>query len=208
APALRAAASGWLTGVELRSTPNAVPVPDLAAITDPVLLARLRWFIGAGLLDDVEHELGVRMLEQSLADARAHRDRWTEAAVLVERRTDVERAAEVFGELGDRWGQLRAARSLAELAESDGDRSQAARMHREGLRSAEDLALWTEVVESLCRLGQNSLAGGDPAQARRFSERALRISTDRSYHCGVFQARKQLDDITRGEPSWTLLRTS
>ncbi|MDA3647476.1 winged helix-turn-helix domain-containing protein [Saccharopolyspora indica] len=208
APALRAAARGWLTGVELRSTPNVVPVPDLAAITDPVLHARLQWFIGSGLLDDVEHDLGVRMLEQGLLGARAHRDRWTEAAVLVEIRTDVERAAEVFGELGDRWGQLRAARCLAELAETDGDRSRAARMHREGLRSAEDLALWTEVVESLCRLGKNSLDGGNPAQARQFSERALRISTDHSYHCGVFQARRQLDAITRAEPAWALLRTS
>lgn len=77
-----------------------------------------------------------------------------------------------------------------------------------GLRIAEELALWTEVVESLCRLGQNSLDGGNTAQARQFSERALRISADHSYHCGEFQARRQLDDITRAEPAWTLLRTS
>ncbi|KAA5828288.1 AfsR/SARP family transcriptional regulator [Saccharopolyspora hirsuta] len=196
--ALRAAARGWLAGVELRTSPSAAPLPDLAEVTDPVLRARLRWFIGTGLLDDVEHDRGVRLLEQSLADARAHRDRWTEAAALVERaaedrRADVERAAALFEELGDRWGQLRASRSLALLAELDGDRARAARMHREGLRIAEELALWTEVVEVLCQLGQNAMADGRTAQARQCFGRALQISAERSYHCGEIQARKHLD---------------
>lgn len=205
-PAARAAALGWLAGVEARTAPEgrfATPTPDsIDDVGDPRLRARLRWFLGSAMLDDGHEAAGRRLIEHSLAESRAHGDRWTEAIALVEcasrtpaEHADAERAAATFRELGDRWGQLRAARAMATLAESDGRRGQAIRMHHEALQAAQELSLWTEAVEALLWLGRTAATDGDTEQAERHYHRALTISAERSYHRGEARARAALQRI-------------
>jgi predicted ATPase/DNA-binding SARP family transcriptional activator len=201
APAARLAARAWLAGIELRTSPSGAAAArtgedPTAGLGDPVLRARLQWFVGTGLTGHGHHVEGRRLVEASLAGARAARDRWGEAAALVERAghspaqraSHAELGAALFHEIGDRWGQLRATRALALVAERDGDRVRAERLHREGLLVAEELGLWTEVVEALTWLGQTALAGGHTRRATELYERALSISAERAYSRGEIRA--------------------
>ncbi|MBB5939899.1 BTAD domain-containing putative transcriptional regulator [Streptomyces zagrosensis] len=200
-PTARAAARAWLAGIELRtSSTGATPVPadedPTATVADPVLRARLQWFVGTGLTGHGRHGEGRHLVEASLAGARSAQDRWGEAAALVELAGDTqgrgESAAELgaalFHEVGDRWGQLRATRSLALAAERNGDHARTERLHREGLLVAEELGLWTEVVEALTWLGQTALADGHARRATELYERALSASTERAYSRGEIRA--------------------
>ncbi|MGA4838263.1 BTAD domain-containing putative transcriptional regulator [Streptomyces sp. G45] len=201
APSERSAARAWLTGVELRtSSTGAPPLPagpagadPAAGVDDPVLRARLRWFVGTGLTGHGRTGEGRRWVAASLAGARAARDRWGEAAALVELagHGDAARAelgAALFHEVGDRWGQLRATRALALAAERDGDRARTERLHRAALLAAEELGLWTEVVEALTCLGRTALAGGHARRATELYERALTVSAERAYTRGEIHA--------------------
>ncbi|MFD5696560.1 BTAD domain-containing putative transcriptional regulator [Streptomyces lasiicapitis] len=201
APATRLTARAWLAGIELRmSSTGATPVPagedPTAGLDDPVLRARLQWFVGTGLVGHGHHHAGRRLVEVSLAGARTAQDRWGEAAALVELASHVpaqgesnaELGAALFHEVGDRWGQLRATRSLALAAERDGDHARTERLHREGLLVAEELGLWTEVVEALTWLGQTALAGGQARRATELYERALSVSAERAYSRGEIRA--------------------
>ncbi|MDG4865320.1 BTAD domain-containing putative transcriptional regulator, partial [Streptomyces sp. T-3] len=104
---------------------------------------------------------------------RALGDRWGEAAALSltatralyrgdlpALRQNAEQSAAHFAELGDRWGQLQAAEQLGVLAEIAGDYEEAARLHREGARGAEELQLWTHAAYFLARLGRIALLTG------------------------------------------------
>ncbi|WP_405606876.1 winged helix-turn-helix domain-containing protein [Streptomyces sp. NBC_01511] len=210
APAARLTARAWLTGIELRtSSAGAAPVPagedPAAGVGDPVLRARLRWFVGTGLTGHGHHSEGLRMVEASLAGARAARDRWGEAAALVElaghasaqSQSHAELGAALFHEVGDRWGRLRATRSLALAAERDGDHTRTEHLHREGLLMAEELGLWTEVVETLTWLGETALAGGQARRATELYERALSVSAERAYSRGEIRAEIGLGDAAR-----------
>ncbi|MEU3449256.1 BTAD domain-containing putative transcriptional regulator [Streptomyces thermolilacinus] len=201
APAALVTARAWLTGIELRtSSAAAASVPaggdPTAGIDDPVLRARLQWFVGTGLTGHGRRRDGVRLVEASLAGARAAGDRWGEAAALVELagqapergECHAELGAALFQEVGDRWGQLRATRSLALTAEHDGDHARTERLHREGLVVAEELGLWTEVVEALTWLGRTALAGGHAGRAAELYERALSVSAERAYSRGEVRA--------------------
>ncbi|MFP8961223.1 BTAD domain-containing putative transcriptional regulator [Streptomyces nanhaiensis] len=201
APAARLAARAWLTGIELRTSPTGathVPADEdpTAGVGDPVLRVRLQWFVGTGLTGHGRHREGRRLVEASLAGARAARDRWGEAAALVELaghapaqgESHAELGAALFHEAGDRWGRLRAARSMALAAERDGDHARAERLHREGLLAAEELGLWTEVVEALIWLGKTALAGGHASRAAELYERALSVSAERAYSRGEIRA--------------------
>ncbi|MGW2114775.1 BTAD domain-containing putative transcriptional regulator [Streptomyces zhihengii] len=194
--AARRAARAWLMGVELRSsttdTAPAVAADPASGVDDPALRARLLWFVGSGLLGLGHHEEGRRLLESSLTGARTAGDRWTEAAALVDLAAlapqHADLAAALFEETGDRWGELRATRALAQAAGRDGDRTRAVRLHRAGLRVAEELGLWTEAVDILMRLGEAALADGDAPQATRLYRRALTTSTERAYPRGEARA--------------------
>ncbi|WP_020673207.1 BTAD domain-containing putative transcriptional regulator [Amycolatopsis nigrescens] len=194
-PASRAMARAWLAGIELRTAADRSYDYDelTAGIDDPGAQARAQWFLGTGLLGVGRDAEGQRLVEESLAVARANLDRWGEAAALVERvgylrsRADAELGAALFQELGDRWGRLRATGSLALVAELDGDHARAERLRREGLLVAEELGLWTEVVETLTWLGQAAL-GENPARSEELYERARLISAERSYPCGEIRA--------------------
>ncbi|WP_067831753.1 BTAD domain-containing putative transcriptional regulator [Actinomadura kijaniata] len=201
APAARLAARAWLTGMELRTSPaGATEVrtgqDPTAGLDDPVLRARLQWFVGTGLTGHGRHLEGRCLVEACLTGARAARDRWGEAAALVERAghapgrggPHAELGAALFQEIGDRWGRLRATRALALVAEVDGDRARAERLHREGLLVAEELGLWTEAVEALTWLGRTALSGGHTRRATELYERALSISAERAYSRGEIHA--------------------
>src|SRR5690606_22520750 len=109
----RHAAEGWLAAFEGREhhQDGTAGEPE----------ARLLWFTGAALYRDGESEAGRGRVEEALAHARKVGDRWTEAAALAERaghrlddgdvpasRADARHSAEIFRELADRWGLLRA----------------------------------------------------------------------------------------------------
>ncbi|MFE9825829.1 BTAD domain-containing putative transcriptional regulator [Streptomyces sp. NPDC005791] len=209
ASAGRLTARVWLAGIELRtSQTGAPPAPageDLTAgVGDPVLRARLQWFVGTGLTGRGHHREGRQLVEASLAGARAARDRWGEAAALVELASHApaqdgaaELGAALFREVGDRWGQLRATRSLALAAEREGDRVRTERLHREGLLIAEELGLWTEVVETLTWLGKTALTGGRTERATELYERALSVSAERAYTRGEIRAEIGLGHAAR-----------
>ncbi len=194
----RVVARAWLAGFDLRTLPTAsqTGADPADGIDDPAVAARLRWFVGSGLYGIGRHVEGRRLVEESLAGARAALDRWAEAAALVERvghvrhegRADAELGAALFHELGDRWGRLRATRSLALVAERDGDHVRAERLHRESLPVAEELGLWTEVVEILSWLGEAAAAKGNVSRAKDFHECARSVSAERSYVHGEIRA--------------------
>ncbi|HEX2315664.1 MAG TPA: tetratricopeptide repeat protein, partial [Thermomonospora sp.] len=218
-PDARAAARGWLTGVELRIRPVG-EVEPLTGVEDPALRARLLGFVGSGLYSAGRHAEGERLIAQSLAGSRANGDVWGEAAALAERaghalagdrpeaaRADAERAAARFRSLGDAWGTLRATRPLALLADLDGDHTTALRLHRETLRVAEDLALWTEVADTLTWLGRTTLRTGDLREAERLYERALCVSSERSYTPGEIRAEIGLSRTARRRGDVTTAET-
>ncbi|MFI2214155.1 BTAD domain-containing putative transcriptional regulator [Streptomyces sp. NPDC020141] len=185
------------TGADPTADEDATAGEDpTAGLGDPVLRARLQWFVGTGLTGQGRHDEGRRLVAASLAGARAARDHWGEAAALVELaahdpargESHAELAAALFHEAGDRWGRLRATRSLALAAEYRGDRARAERLHREGLLAAEELGLWTEVVEALTWLGRTALTGGHALRATELYERARSVSAERAYLRGEIRA--------------------
>ncbi|MFJ6656286.1 BTAD domain-containing putative transcriptional regulator [Streptomyces sp. NPDC091377] len=201
APAARLTARAWLAGLELRTAPTgAPPLPPgadpTAGIGDARLRARLQWFIGTGWIVHEDHDAARRLLEAALAGARAAGDRWGEAAALVELvgldpargASRAELGAALFHEVGDGWGRLRATRSLALVAERDGDAGRTERLYREGLLVAEELGLWTEVVETLLRLGDTALTRGRLQQATDLYERARSVAAERAYGRGEIHA--------------------
>ncbi|KPC81827.1 hypothetical protein ADL35_18545, partial [Streptomyces sp. NRRL WC-3753] len=87
-------------------------------------------------------------------------------------------------ELGDQWGQLQASVPLGTLAEIVGDYQRAGRLYREGLRMAEDLGLWPQASFQLSGLGRVALLTGDLPRAKKFHERAARLSAGQSESFG------------------------
>ncbi|MCX4526474.1 MULTISPECIES: BTAD domain-containing putative transcriptional regulator [unclassified Streptomyces] len=133
-------------------------------------------------------------LDRLVAQFRGVGDRWGEAAALnalatralyrgdlAELRRNAEASAALFAELGDRWGQLQASEQLGVLAELAGDYPTAARLHREGVRSAQELELWTQVSFRLARQGRIALLTGDTTRAAELHERARRLAVEQSH---------------------------
>ncbi|WP_084965930.1 BTAD domain-containing putative transcriptional regulator [Thermoactinospora rubra] len=163
----------WLTGerVELPETHD----------------ARETWFLAYAHRPFGDLATTAALLDRALA--QAGEDRWVRAAALAVRATmgrargdleaarrDAEESMALFRRLGDRWGQLRAIETLSVLAEIFGRYGEAARLHREGLRIAEDLELWVEVSHRLSGLGRIALLRGELADADDFHERARRLA--------------------------------
>ncbi|MFE0130512.1 hypothetical protein ACFWY6_02780, partial [Streptomyces sp. NPDC059037] len=133
-------------------------------------------------------------LDGILEEFRAADDRWGVAAALSVRATlalyrgdlpalrrDAEDSAARFAELGDRWGQLQASEQLGVLAEIAADYEAATRLHRDGMRDAQELRLWTDVSFRLSRLGRIALLTGDDAAATDFHARAARLAEQHSH---------------------------
>ncbi|MGE7386873.1 AfsR/SARP family transcriptional regulator [Streptomyces sp. NPDC004126] len=182
----RRAACALLTGQDVP------PAQDLSA-ADP----HARWlllFARCGFGGPPEQEADAAELTALGAEFRALGDRWGEAATLSARATRAlyqgdlpalrryaESSAALFAGLGDRWGDLQAAEQLGVLAEIAGDYETAARLHRDGVRDAEELRLWTSASFGLARLGRLALLTGDDVRATDFHERARKLAVEQAH---------------------------
>ena len=91
---------------------------------------------------------------------------------------DSNRSAELFAEIGDRWGRLQAADWVGGRYELIGEYDRAIEVYREGLRWAEELTLWPEVGGKLAWLAWISVQTRDYPQARELGERAYRLACE------------------------------
>ncbi|MDT3398971.1 tetratricopeptide repeat protein, partial [Streptomyces sp. B1866] len=196
---LRATAAAWRVGVELLVFDGTGPVSAerIRAVCDavpaPLARARARWFLGMVGSGFGDPSLSPELLAQALAAFRAHGDRWGTAAALAVRASqavtadpaaagrDGERSLALFRELDDRWGRAYAHMVLGTLAEITGDYARAAALHRDGLRTAEELRLWPEVAARLSLLGRLALLAGDHAAADAYHERARRLAAEQAH---------------------------
>jgi len=206
-PGLRATALGWRACVALlRGDPDgyaefAAAARTIDTIDDTVSRARVAWFLAdTGALSDLA---GTReLLERALADGRAGGDRWTEAAALLTTarlahvradqhtlRTAAERAAQLFADIDDRWGQMQANSWLGALAELGADHERATARHQEGLRWAEELGLWPDVANRLSWLGWLATQEADDTHATAYAERSLALATEQGVLDGQVFAR-------------------
>jgi len=163
-------------------------------VDDPVGLAHAQWFLAFTGSEEADRSHDDALLDGAEKGFAAAGDRWGEGAVLIVRAKRAhssgdpalledlaERAARIFGELGDRWGQLQAAEWLGGLADLTGDYDRADRLQRESLRLAEELHLWPDVAGRLGWLGWIAVMRDDPAQARRYGERALGMAVEHGF---------------------------
>ncbi|NIH87042.1 BTAD domain-containing putative transcriptional regulator [Amycolatopsis granulosa] len=166
-------------------------------LDDPPGQARARWFLTMSLIGSGDLPKGAERINRALAGFRALGDRWGVAAALCTRaaqarprgdlaaaRRDAEASAALFADLGDRWGVVKTREVLSSLAEIAGDYPRAAELHREGLRNAEELGMWTEASYQLSGLGRIALLQGDFAAADDFHERARRLAARHSHKRG------------------------
>ncbi|MEJ3651659.1 BTAD domain-containing putative transcriptional regulator [Actinomycetes bacterium KLBMP 9759] len=177
---------GWLAGFLLLQG----VVPGDAAVP-AALRGRVAWFVGLALLDRNDLGGAARLLDVAMADAEAEGDTWTEAAVLSTRamlshaasdlvalERDATRSDALFTKIGDRWGRLQANNWLGGLVEVRGEYDRAVALHSEGLRWAEELALWPEVCTKLSWLAWLSVQTADYPQARELGERAYAMALE------------------------------
>ncbi|NUS45011.1 MAG: AfsR/SARP family transcriptional regulator [Mycobacteriaceae bacterium] len=151
--------------------------------------ARAEWFLGYVSTDLGDLPATEALLDRAMKSCVAAQDRWGQAAVLcttaklayargdlgaLER--DASRSADLFGELGDRWGVLEATRWLIGLAEMTGDYERAVELSRDGLGRAEALGLWPDVADRLSWLAWIAVQLGDNKQAREHGEQAVRLA--------------------------------
>ncbi|MGW7085660.1 AfsR/SARP family transcriptional regulator [Streptomyces sp. NPDC054871] len=155
---------------------------------------RSRWLLAYARCGFNRTESEETQVDELLEEFRAADERWGVAAALSTRATralyrgdlatlrrDAEASAALFAVLGDRWGQLQASEQLGVLAEIAADYEGAARLHRDGMRGAQELQLWTDVSFRLARLGRIALLTGDDAAATDFHERAARLAARHSH---------------------------
>ncbi|MFD6436885.1 BTAD domain-containing putative transcriptional regulator [Streptomyces venezuelae] len=156
--------------------------------------ARSRWLLAFARCGFDHTPREAARVDALLTEFRDAGDRWGEAATLSTRATralyrgdlpslrrDATRSADLFAELGDRWGQLQASEQLGILAEIAADYDEAARLQRDGARGAEELQLWTDLSFRLSRLGRIALLTGDDPAATAFHERAARLAAQQSH---------------------------
>ncbi|MGV9315979.1 BTAD domain-containing putative transcriptional regulator [Streptomyces sp. NPDC003691] len=197
---LVAAATVRLTGMRLALGGARDPLAEYRTalsrydgVDDPAGLAWSRWYLGAHLYGIAETGPGEELVRQALDGFGALGDRWGTAAALAalafraKLRGDFasvreygERSLALFREVGDAWGQLQAMIALQTRAEALGEYTVAGRLHREGLRMAEDLGLWPEVSFQLSGLGRIALLTGELGRAGEFHERARRLSAEQA----------------------------
>ncbi|WP_204008288.1 BTAD domain-containing putative transcriptional regulator [Virgisporangium aurantiacum] len=217
---VRAVARAWHAGLALRqglAGPECVAeaLGGFDADADPLVRARVEWFLAGGVVEFGDGAATGALLTASHKVFTGAGDRWGEAAVLSTRamlahmRDDAEalehdarRAAAVFRSIGDEWGVLQATDWLIGLADLTGDTAEAARLSRAGLESARDLGLWAEVAGRLGWLAWTSTQAGDHVAARGHGERARRLSAEQGNRAGevfatisvAFAARRDGDE--------------
>jgi predicted ATPase/DNA-binding SARP family transcriptional activator len=211
--AARATAKAWQSGFEALAGERRghAAGPPLSGIADPGTRAALQWFYAFVASDFGDPSIAEALLDDAVGYFRAHGDQWGIAAALSTRakvamirgdRSATQRAAEqslaIFRELGDRWGQLQAIEWLG-AAVASSDLVQAERLHRDGLRMAEELGLWPQAADALSWLGLTALRSGDLIQARELLERGMRLAAEQSYRPGQVFAELGLGQTARME---------
>jgi predicted ATPase/DNA-binding SARP family transcriptional activator len=191
----RAFAMAWQAGLAVLAGETVDDKAFVVAqdIEDPSARARALWFLGY-VTSTMGDMTSARLTDQALAQFQVLGDRWGIAAALDDRVTqltargdfvaaevDAAMSAGLFDELGDRWGQLQSSFTLGMLAQTTGDYERAAQLHRDGLRMAEELGLWTEVSYQLSWLGRVAMLTGDYAGAWEFHERAMRMGAEQGF---------------------------
>jgi predicted ATPase/DNA-binding SARP family transcriptional activator len=201
---VRACAEAWCAGLAIRLGQAG---PERAAealrwydkVTDPVGLARAQWFLASSTIDFGDIEATRDLLGRALETFQSVGDRWGEAAVLSTRamlahmrfdltalEEDARRAGQLFRALGDDWGVLAADDWLIGHADLVGDHTEAVRLARESLRTAEELGLWSDVAGQLGWLAWLSVAVEDYPKAREYAEQALQLSAKQGRSGEVF----------------------
>ncbi len=210
-----ARAAGWRTGFALLQGEK-IPGEQVRAAVSAAADGRITWFVATAVLGSHDLALGAQLLTAALDGG----DRWTEAAVLSSRamlahaagdlaalERDGTRSAELFTELGDRWGRLQATAWLAGLAEMRGEHDRAAALHQEGLGWAEDLALWPEVGSKLSWLAWTAVQTRDYPQARELGERAYRMAVEQNQPAAMVFAELSLGFAARRDGKLDLATT-
>ncbi|AXK35177.1 AfsR/SARP family transcriptional regulator [Streptomyces armeniacus] len=204
-----------LAGFDRADAPDTAGAPDAPDAPDAPgsrgERARAEWFLGYALfLAGDELAEGEALTARALDGLRAAGDRWGTAAALAVRSRhallrgaldaaarDAEESTRLFTELGDAWGQTQAGEPLASLAEIAGDYERAARLHRDGLRRAEELELWSVAADRLSGLAGIEMLLGRHGEARQLFERARRTAAGRGYETGEVHARVGLGLLAR-----------
>lgn len=205
----KAVARSWLAAISLLAGGGAGQERQANAwgqafrdIDDPRERARAQWFMGYAMYtSSVDLPMSEELVEQALAAFRPLGDRWGTAAALstlthqdmargnlVALKEHGERSLEIFRDLGDRWGQLQSTFPLASLAEVKGDYERATRLCYEGLRMAEELKFWADVVDRLAGLGRIALLSCDFTRSRKLHEQAVTLAIDQNYESGRVHA--------------------
>ncbi|MFF0275088.1 BTAD domain-containing putative transcriptional regulator [Streptomyces sp. NPDC004330] len=207
--ALRARVEVWRTGLaimggdgtdRLRRIDEALAAYDGAA-PPPADRARARWFLAHALCGTGSQSEGTRLTGEALDAARAHGDRWVEAAALADRSVqrllggdvagaerDASRSDALFEEVGDACCRLWSVYPLATVAEIHGRYERADRLKRAGLAAAEGLGLTTEVPDLLAGLGRTALLRGDLAEARAYHAAARERAIEVGFRAGEINA--------------------
>ncbi|PWR09833.1 transcriptional regulator [Micromonospora acroterricola] len=183
-PAQESRAAAWRVGFTLLQG-DPVAAADIRAAVADAPDGRAAWFAANAVIDHSDLALAAELLPTTFADP------WTEAAVLTSRawiahatadqatlECAANRSAALFAAVGDRWGRLQATEWMGGLADMRGDHERAAALHREGLRWAEELALWPQVGSKLSWLAWLAVQTRDYAQGRELAERAYQLAVE------------------------------
>ncbi|MCD2467027.1 NB-ARC domain-containing protein [Streptomyces sp. MBT42] len=208
--ALRARVEVWRTGLAImggdgtdrrQRIAEALAAHDATVPLRPSGHAWARWFLAHALCGTGSQSEGGLLTGEALDGARAHGDRWVEAAALADRSVqrllggDVAGAEEdaagsdaLFAEVGDACCRLWSVYPLATVAEIHGEYGRADGLKRAGLAAAEGLGLTTEVPDLLAGIGRTALLRGDLAEARAYHAAARERAVEVGFRAGEINA--------------------
>ncbi|WP_407952132.1 BTAD domain-containing putative transcriptional regulator [Plantactinospora sonchi] len=212
--ALRRQADMWLAALATRDGEPDAPrqrVLERYQDGDGPDKAFAQWLFASMMLGSGDASEAADLVNAALEGFRAYGDRWGVAAACATRadlalvlhsdlsaaQRDCEVSRSLFGQLGDRWGQVYPTSLLGSLAEIRGDYDRAEAYHREALRVAEHLRLWTLVSRQLASIGRLALLRGDYDEAVAWHDRALQVAQEQSSPSAVAFASTGLAMIAR-----------
>ncbi|GIJ10452.1 BTAD domain-containing putative transcriptional regulator [Micromonospora andamanensis] len=195
--ALRRHAEMWLVALATRNGDPTAPrqrILESYPDTEGPDRAFAQWLFASMMLGSGDPNEAAVLVDAALAAFRARGERWGIAAACATRadlalvlrsdlsaaQRDCEVSRSLFGQLGDRWGQVHPTSLLGSLAEIRGDYDRAEEHHREALRIAEHLRLWTLVSRQLANIGRLALLRGDYQESAAWHERSLKMALEQS----------------------------
>ncbi|MFE3170912.1 BTAD domain-containing putative transcriptional regulator [Amycolatopsis sp. NPDC059235] len=207
-PELRAEAQATLAALGILAGDR----PDWRPVAEQPMSARAKWFIGYALSTVADLPGAEPLTLDALAAFETADDRWGIAAASGDRASQVlsrgdiaaawryaDRCAELFAEIGDKWGQLQAIFARGALSSLAGDYARAEAVHVEGLQIAEELGLWPEASYQLSWLGRVALLRKDYSAARELHDRAREVAAEHGFTPGEMYALTGLALGTRRE---------